>query len=91
MLRRALFASPFLLSLNAFAVSSITITAEKIEYDKAGVAEMIMHNTHAEYDLKKDNIVFEALIEGVAPSGKLIIQHAFQEEINFGDIEWVIK
>ncbi len=41
--------------------------------------------------LKKDNIVFEALIEGVAPSGKLIIQHAFQEEINFGDIEWVIK
>ena len=50
-----------------------------------------LYKRRATVKLKKDNIVFEALIEGVAPSGKLIIQHAFQEEVNFGDIAWVIK
>lgn len=50
-----------------------------------------LYKRNATVKLKKDNIVFEALIESVSPSGKLIVQHAFQEEFNFGDIEWVIK
>jgi BirA family biotin operon repressor/biotin-[acetyl-CoA-carboxylase] ligase len=41
--------------------------------------------------LKKDNRVFEAMIKSVSPSGKLIIQHAVEEEINFGEVEWLIK
>jgi hypothetical protein len=49
--------SLLVISTNAFAVSSISITAETIEYDKADAAEMIMHNTRADYDLKNDNIV----------------------------------
>ena len=57
MLRRALFASLILLSPSVFAISSIIVTAEKIEYDKAGATEMILHNTRANYNLKKDNIV----------------------------------
>ncbi len=41
--------------------------------------------------LKKGNKVFEAVIEGVSPTGKLITQHAIREEFDFGEVEWVIK
>ena len=41
--------------------------------------------------LRKETKVFEALIEGVSPTGKLITQHAIEEEFDFGEVEWVIK
>lgn len=41
--------------------------------------------------LKKGNKIFEAAIKGVSPAGKLIIQHSFTEEIDFGEVEWVIS
>ena len=50
-----------------------------------------LYKRMATVKLKRDNIVFEAMIEGVSPSGKLITQHAIQEEFNFGEVEWVIK
>ena len=40
--------------------------------------------------LKKGSRVFEATIKSVSPSGKLIVQHAIEEEFDFGEIEWVI-
>lgn len=40
--------------------------------------------------LKKDGRVFEARIKSVSPSGKLIVQHAIEEEFDFGEVEWVI-
>lgn len=40
--------------------------------------------------LKKDNRVFEATIKSVSSSGKLIVQHAIEEEFDFGEIEWVM-
>jgi BirA family biotin operon repressor/biotin-[acetyl-CoA-carboxylase] ligase len=40
--------------------------------------------------LKKDNRVFEARVIGVNADGKLVIHHAIEEEIDFGEIEWVI-
>ena len=39
--------------------------------------------------LRKDNRVFEALIKTVTPTGQLIIQHALEECIEFGDVEWL--
>ena len=39
--------------------------------------------------LKKDNRVFEALIKSVTPTGQLIILHAIEESIEFGNVEWV--
>jgi BirA family transcriptional regulator, biotin operon repressor / biotin---[acetyl-CoA-carboxylase] ligase len=39
--------------------------------------------------LKKDNRVFEALIKTVTPSGQLIIEHAFEETIESGNVEWL--
>ena len=40
--------------------------------------------------LKKGNKIFEALIEGVSPTGTLITQHGIQQEFIFGEVEWVI-
>jgi BirA family biotin operon repressor/biotin-[acetyl-CoA-carboxylase] ligase len=40
--------------------------------------------------LKKNNRVFEATIKSVSPSGKLIVQHAIEEEFGFGEVEWLI-
>jgi BirA family biotin operon repressor/biotin-[acetyl-CoA-carboxylase] ligase len=39
--------------------------------------------------LKKDNRVFETTIKGVAETGQLITQHAFEEKFEFGEVEWV--
>ena len=40
--------------------------------------------------LKTGTRVFEALIKSVSPAGKLIVEHAIEEEFDFGGIEWVI-
>jgi BirA family transcriptional regulator, biotin operon repressor / biotin---[acetyl-CoA-carboxylase] ligase len=40
--------------------------------------------------LKKGSRVFEATIKTVSFGGKLIVQHAIEEEFDFGEIEWVI-
>lgn len=39
---------------------------------------------------KKDNRVFEATIKEVSPTGKLVVQHAIEEEFSFGEVEWMI-
>jgi BirA family biotin operon repressor/biotin-[acetyl-CoA-carboxylase] ligase len=39
--------------------------------------------------LKKDTRVFEALIKGVTPTGRLIIEHGVEEHLEFGDVEWL--
>jgi BirA family transcriptional regulator, biotin operon repressor / biotin---[acetyl-CoA-carboxylase] ligase len=41
--------------------------------------------------LKKGNRNFEAVIKTVSPSGQLIIQHGIEEEIEFGEVEWLIE
>ena len=40
--------------------------------------------------LKKGNRVFEAVINKVTPAGKLVVQHAIEEEFDFGELEWVL-
>lgn len=39
---------------------------------------------------KKDNRVFEAIIKNISSAGQLVLQHATEENYNFGDIEWVM-
>lgn len=46
--------------------------------------------------LKKDNRTFEAIIKSVSPSGKLVVQHAIEEDpitigFDFGEVEWLIN
>jgi BirA family transcriptional regulator, biotin operon repressor / biotin---[acetyl-CoA-carboxylase] ligase len=40
--------------------------------------------------LKSGNKIFEAMIEGVSPTGKLITRHGIQQEFDFGEVDWVI-
>ena len=40
--------------------------------------------------LKKGNRVFEAVIKGVSPAGRLIVFHSIEEEFDFGEVQWVI-
>jgi BirA family biotin operon repressor/biotin-[acetyl-CoA-carboxylase] ligase len=39
---------------------------------------------------KKGSRSFEAVVKTVSPVGRLVIQHAIEEELNFGEIEWLI-
>jgi BirA family transcriptional regulator, biotin operon repressor / biotin---[acetyl-CoA-carboxylase] ligase len=41
--------------------------------------------------LKKETRVFEALVKNVTPEGRLLVQHATEEEYNFGEVEWVLQ
>ncbi|MBC7874431.1 MAG: biotin--[acetyl-CoA-carboxylase] ligase [Ferruginibacter sp.] len=49
-----------------------------------------LYKKKKEVKLKKDDKIFEVIIEGVSPTGKLITQHGFREEFDFGEVEWVI-
>ena len=39
---------------------------------------------------RKDNRLFEALVHGVSPAGRLKLLHGFEEEFDFGQLDWVI-
>jgi BirA family transcriptional regulator, biotin operon repressor / biotin---[acetyl-CoA-carboxylase] ligase len=49
-----------------------------------------LYKRKATVKLKKGSKVFQTTIEGISPTGKLITQHAIQEEFGFGEVEWVI-
>jgi BirA family biotin operon repressor/biotin-[acetyl-CoA-carboxylase] ligase len=49
-----------------------------------------LYKKNSTVKLKKGNRVFEAMIKSVSPSGKLIVQHAIEEEFDFGEVEWMI-
>jgi BirA family biotin operon repressor/biotin-[acetyl-CoA-carboxylase] ligase len=40
---------------------------------------------------KKDNRVFEVRIKTITPFGKLVVEHAIEEEFDFGEVEWVLR
>ena len=50
-----------------------------------------LYKLNEQVKLKKDNRVFEVIIKGVSPFGKLMTAHAFDEEFGFGEVEWVIS
>jgi BirA family biotin operon repressor/biotin-[acetyl-CoA-carboxylase] ligase len=49
-----------------------------------------LYKRKATVKFKKGDKIFEAMIEGVSPAGKLIVQHSVREEFDFGEVEWVI-
>ena len=50
----------------------------------------LLYKLNEQVKLKKDNRVFEVIIKGVSPSGKLMTAHTIDEEFGFGEVEWVI-
>jgi BirA family transcriptional regulator, biotin operon repressor / biotin---[acetyl-CoA-carboxylase] ligase len=49
-----------------------------------------LYKINEKVKLKKDNRVFEIIIKGVSPAGRLIVQHGIEEEFDFGNVEWMI-
>ena len=39
---------------------------------------------------KKDNRIFSGVIKNVTPAGQLTVQHSVEEQLDFGEIEWLI-
>jgi len=39
---------------------------------------------------KKENRVFEAVVQSVTPEGRLRIRHSIEEELGHGSVEWII-
>lgn len=39
---------------------------------------------------KKENRVFEAVVRDISPAGHLIVQHAMEEELRWGEAEWLV-
>ena len=40
--------------------------------------------------LKKDNRIFSGIIKNVTATGQLVVQHSLEEQLDFGEIEWLI-
>jgi len=49
-----------------------------------------LYKKNEKVKLKKGKRIFEAVILGVTPSGKLMAKHKQEEEFNFGEVEWII-
>lgn len=49
-----------------------------------------LYKKNEKVKLKQGSKIFEAIIKNVSPSGKLIVQHAIEEEFTLGEIEWLI-
>jgi len=45
---------------------------------------------HQAVHLKKDSAVFETIIQGVSPDGKLMTKDVVERTFNFGEIEWLV-
>ena len=50
----------------------------------------VLYKLNEKVKLKKDNAVFETLIKGITPEGKLVTKDTMERTFNFGEIEWII-
>ena len=51
----------------------------------------VLYKLNEQVKLKQGNRVFDVIIKGVSSSGKLLTTHAFDEEFDFGAVEWLIE
>jgi BirA family biotin operon repressor/biotin-[acetyl-CoA-carboxylase] ligase len=49
-----------------------------------------LYKKNGKVRLKKNNRVFDGILKGVTKKGRLIVQHAIEEEFDFGKVEWVL-
>jgi BirA family biotin operon repressor/biotin-[acetyl-CoA-carboxylase] ligase len=49
-----------------------------------------LYKLHEVVKLKKGNRVFEARIQDVNDTGELIVQHAVEEKLAVGEVEWIV-
>ena len=50
-----------------------------------------LYKTGQAVKLKKDNMVFETIVQGVSAQGQLLTKDVIEKQFEFGEVEWVIK
>jgi BirA family biotin operon repressor/biotin-[acetyl-CoA-carboxylase] ligase len=50
----------------------------------------LLYKLNEKVRLKKDNAVFETVIKGISPDGRLLTKDTMERSFNFGEIEWLI-
>lgn len=50
----------------------------------------VLYKRNQPVKFRKGNRVFEAVVKKVTPAGRLILQHAIEEEVDFGELEWLL-
>jgi BirA family biotin operon repressor/biotin-[acetyl-CoA-carboxylase] ligase len=50
----------------------------------------VLYKLNEKVRLKKDNAVFETVIKGVTPEGRLLTKDTMERTFDFGEIEWVL-
>ena len=73
--------------------SFLDIYYRKLEFERVEIIEH--YNTHLFrlnqiVNLKRKDIVFETLVKGVSPSGKLLTRDTEEREFDFGEVEWIL-
>ena len=66
---------------------------EQLYRDKASIEadyEKALYKRGEKVKLKKGSRVFETLIEGVSPDGKLITNNGMEQRFEVGEVEWII-
>ncbi|HTI91501.1 MAG TPA: biotin--[acetyl-CoA-carboxylase] ligase [Puia sp.] len=69
---------------NAGTAISKNIAAQLQEYNS------LLYRQGQTVRLKKDNAVFETVIQGVSAHGQLLTRDVMDREFNFGEVEWLI-
>lgn len=83
---------PVILAKELCEILDSNLTALMAEgFDKTYVRYLsLLYKKDMPVKLKKENRAFEATIKAVSLSGKLVVQHATEEEFDFGDVEWIV-
>ena len=50
-----------------------------------------LYKTGQAVKLKKDNMVFKTVVQGVSAQGHLLTKDVIEKQFEFGEVEWVIK
>jgi BirA family biotin operon repressor/biotin-[acetyl-CoA-carboxylase] ligase len=51
---------------------------------------ILLYRINKTVALKKDGAIFETVIKGVSPQGRLITVDAIEREFDFGEVEWIL-
>jgi len=65
---------------------------DQLHHNKAAITDeynSVLYKLGEPVKLKAGNVIFNATIKGVSRQGRLIIKNSVEQELNWGEVEWV--
>lgn len=65
---------------------------EQLHHNKAAIMDeynSVLYKLGEPVKLKAGNVIFHATIKGVSRQGRLIVKNSVEQELNWGEVEWV--